>query len=157
MLTLGLETLDQLRADGFDDLLADNFAEVETHQDVSPLDVNWPAYYGLARSGILKCFALRRGGALVGYNLFFLQPTLHSRRTVWAVNDLVYLIPEERRGWAGVRLIRGTEQLLREAGAKVILYGSKPDLSSKRHRDSVGKLFARLGYGVFDHNWSKAL
>lgn len=156
-LTLDLVALDTARATGLDDLLALDFDELEGHQDVSPLDVNWPAYYGLERAGVLKILALRRAGALIGYNIFFLQPPLHSRRTLWAVNDVLYLTPEERRGWTGVFLVRRSEQMLREMGARVIMYASKPDLSSKRHRDSVGRLFARLGYGVFDHTWTKAL
>lgn len=157
MLTVDAATLDALRADGFDDLLVENFAETGMHDDVSPLAVNWPAYYGLERSGVLRSFALRRGGRLIGYTLFFLQPTLHSRRTVWAVNDLIWVRPDERRGRAGVTLIRRSEQLLREAGARVILYASKPDLSNKHGYDSVGRLFAKLGYGPFDHSWSKEL
>lgn len=152
MLTLAPETIDQLRASGFDDLLVAHYEEVEDPH--SPMAVNWPAYYGLERQGVLQVFALRRDGRLIGYSSWFVQPPLHHRGTLWAVCDAVYVDPDERRGWAGVKLIRGAEQMLREQGAKVVSYNVKPDLDGKRGRDSVGHLLRRLGYRLAEECWA---
>jgi hypothetical protein len=151
-------TLAECRAAGLDDLVALHWEEVEDHHDVSPLDMDWPRYADLERRGDLKIGALWSGGDLVGYNVFFVYRPIHFRRTVWAISDGIWLDPAHR-GPAGIRLIVEAEQGLREMGARVILYSVKDgdDLSSKRHRGSVGELLRRLGYVSFDRSWSKAL
>lgn len=152
-------TIAEARAAGLDDMLALHWEEIEDHKDVSPFDPNWPAYVNLERLGQLKVGALRRGGEMIGYNIFFLYPPLHHRSTVWAISDVLYLDPEHRRGWAGVKLIKEAEAGLKAMGARVILYGVKEDrnLSRSRSHDSVGQLLSKLGYASFDRSWSKAL
>lgn len=152
-------TITEARAAGFEDLLFLNWEELEHHKDVSPLDVNWPAYLAYEKAGHYKLGLLRLDGELIGYSGFFVQPPLHHRSTLWAVNDMVYLAPEHRRGLTGAYLIREAERLLKAMGARVIMYGAKPDhnLDSKRDRDSVSLLLQKLGYGAFEHTWSKAL
>jgi GNAT superfamily N-acetyltransferase len=153
------ETVAAARAAGIEDLLALNWEEVEDHKAVSPLAIDWSAYQQLERQGVLRVGLMRQAGQLVGYNVFFVKPTLHHRDTVWAVNDLVYLEPEARRGMSGVLLIVEAERMLREEGVKVVLYGVKtgPDLGETRGRGSVAELLAKLGYGAFDTSWSKVL
>jgi GNAT superfamily N-acetyltransferase len=151
--------IERARDLGLDDMLALHWEEIEDHRDVSPMDVDWPRYKALERAGQLKIGALLLGGRMVGYNVFFLHAPLHSRSTLWAVNDVLWLDPEHRRGWAGVKLLKAAEQGLRKMGAKVILYSAKEavDLAGKRQRDTAGRLLARLGYSSFDRAWSKAL
>lgn len=151
-------SLGEARDLGLDDLLALNWEEVEHHKDVSPFDPNWPAYRDLERRGQLQIAIMTLAGKLIGYNVFFVTPPLHHKSTVWAVNDMVYLLPEHRRGAAGIKLIAQAEKGLKAMGVRVILYGSKPDLSDGDGRDSVaGRLLCQLGYEPFDRSWSKAL
>lgn len=156
-LAFGWEPIARARADGLDDMIALDWEELEHHKDTSPFDPNWPTYLRLERDGVYRLAVLRKNGVMVGYNGFFIQPPLHSRSTLWAVNDLVYVDPDHR-GLAGVKMLRQTEHMLRELGVRIVMYASKPhDLSGKRGRDSVGQLFEKLGYEPFDQSWTKVL
>ncbi len=152
-------SIERARSLGLDDMLVLNWEEIEGHKDASPFDPDWAGYRDLERRGVLKLGGLLLGGALIGYNIFHLHKPLHHRGTLWAVNDLVYLDPEHRRGRTGVFLITEAERRLKDLGARVILYGAKEDrnLSPKRDRDSVGLLLEKMGYRSFDRSWSKAL
>jgi L-amino acid N-acyltransferase YncA len=153
------ETLAAARAAGIEDLIALNWEEVEDHKAASPLAIDWNAYQQLERQGVLRVGLMRAAGLLVGYNVFFVKPTLHHRQTVWAVNDLVYLDPEARRGMAGVLLISEAERLLRAEGVRAVFYCSKlgPDLGEKRGRGSVAALLSGLGYNAYETTWLKTL
>lgn len=152
-------TLAEVRAAGADDMAIFHWEEVESHHNASPIDMDWPGYLALERQGRLKIASLWKGERLIGYSSYFVYCPLHSRRTLWAISDAIYVDPEHRRGWAGVKLLKEAELGLKAMGAKVILYSVKTDrnLSRKRDRDSVGLLLEKLGYGSFDQSWSKAL
>jgi GNAT superfamily N-acetyltransferase len=158
-ITFAWGTISQARLSGIEDLIALNWEEVEDVKTVSPLAIDWASYRQLENQKVLRVGLMRHAGRLVGYNIFFVKPTLHSRDTIWAVNDLVYLDPEYRLGLNGVRLIVEAEELLRKDGVKVILYGAKPsrDLGETDRRGSVAQLLQKLGYGAFDTSWVKAL
>lgn len=152
--------MDEARAAGLDDMLALHWEEIEDHREVSPIDPDWSRYKALERAGQLKIGALFVGAKMVGYNIFFVYAPLHSRSTTWAISDVLWLDPDHRRGWAGVKLLKAAERGLRDMGAKVILYSVKddpPDLASKRQRGTASRLLQRLGYSSFDRSWSKAL
>lgn len=159
-LTLEPASIDQARAEGFEDLLVAHWEEAET--DPSPMAPNWTGYYGLERAGVLKMLLLRRGGQLIGYSVWFVQKPLHHALTTWAVCDLIYVEPEERKGWTGAFLVRQSERLLRGFGVQVINYNVKPrsspdNLDYKRGRDSVGHLLRRLGYALYEEVWTRHL
>lgn len=157
--TFAWETLDQVLAVGFEDLLALHWEEVALNKDAVPLAVDWTQYRALERAGVLKILAMRQGGELVGYDIFFVQPTLHYATSTWALNDILYLAPEHRKGLAGARLIREAEQRLRELGVQKVLYHSKLHLNLGRHSegDTVGRLLRRLGYAHVENVWAKML
>ena len=152
-------TLAEVRAAGADDLAVLHWEEIEGHHDASPIDIDWKGYAALERAGTLKIASLWKGDRLIGYNVFFVYRPLHSRTTLWAISDVLYVDPEHRRGWTGVKLLKESELGLKAMGAKVILYSVKTNrnLSLKRDRDSVGLLLEKLGYGSFDQSWSKSL
>jgi hypothetical protein len=146
-------TIGEARALGLDDLLIEHHDEAAALRMFFPLDVDWPAYLRMERAGQIKSWAARRGGKLVGYTLFYVHPQMHAAGSVWAVNDLVYLVPEERRGWGGVHLIRGPEQPLRDLGARCIWYNvpiepplHRRDLENSRSKATIADLLRRLGY-----------
>lgn len=163
-MTLRIEwgTIKAARAAGFEDLLALHWEEVEFEHEKVPLSVNWRAYADLEAKGILRLLLAWRGDRLVGYSAWFVQPPLHHSLTLWAVNDVLYLDPAERKGRAGIALIRRGEQLLKQLGVRVISYNVKPvrqrtDLGYKRGRDSVGHLLQRLGYSKVEEAYARYL
>jgi hypothetical protein len=161
-LTLRRSTIAEARAAGVEDFLALHWEEVETDQDISPLAINWHAYRDLERSGVLHTYLLRRGDTLIGYSTWFVQPLLHHSLTRWAICDLLYVAPEERKGWTGVFLIRQSIAFLKEAGAKIVNVSVKPRkaegaLDYSRGRDTVGSLLSRLDFTLVEEVWVKRL
>lgn len=157
-LTLEPGTIDQARAEGFDDLLALYWEDVELNQDKNPLAINWHAYYGLERLGVLKLFLLRRDGRLIGFTGWFVNTLLRYSKTLWAVSDLLWVEPEERKGSTGIFLITKSEQMLRASGVKAIRYEVKTgDFGSDHGHGSVGYLLRRLGYTPYEEALTRYL
>lgn len=158
-LTLEPGTIDEGLEAGLDDLIHLNWEEIEIEHERVPLDVNWPEYRKMEKAGVLRPFFMRQGDRLIGYSVFFVTCPLHHGLTKWAINDLIYLAPEHRRGWAGVRLIREPERALRDLGVQVISYQVKTSgrLGSRERRGTVGDLLGKLGYAKIEEAWAKYL
>lgn len=144
---------------GLEDMLTLDWEEVENGRDDTPLAINWPHYRRLEREGVLRPAYMLAGGKLIGANIWFVHCPPHHSLTKWAVNDLIYLDPEHRRGFNGVRLISECESPLRDLGVKLILYTVKLHrrLGPESNRGSVGMLLRRLGYEPFEESFAKRL
>jgi len=158
-LVFRITALEEALAAGLEDLLVLHWEEVaQDHRD-APLAPDWPKYRHLARAGVLTVFGAWRGVRLVGYNVFFVQPTLHHANTLWALNDLLYLEPEERLGSAGIRLVSFAETELAKRGVKKVLY--QPNIIAHfgrgKARGTVGDLLAKLGYRHVENVYAKGL
>lgn len=147
-LTFAFETINAVLQDGFEDMAALHWDEVALDKDAIPLAPDWEKYRWLEKSGILKSVAARRAGKLIGYDVFFVQPALHYSTSLWAVNDILYLDPEERRGMAGARLIRQAEKMLGALGVRKVIYHTKlhVHLGHGKAHGTVGDLLIKLGY-----------
>jgi GNAT superfamily N-acetyltransferase len=141
-------TIGECRAAGLDDLLISHWSEVETNTDEIPLDFNWPLYLHNERVGMYRALGAWRGPKLVGYNAFFVQPTLHHQQTVHAFNDGIFLDPSERKGLLGARLVKTAEPWLRELGVRLIVYETKeaPHFGHGKARGTLSRLLENLGY-----------
>lgn len=158
-LTLAWGSIDEGLVDGLEDLFALHWEEIEIEHAKVPLAVDWSGYRSLERGGSLRAAYLRLAGRLIGYNVFFVQPVLHHKLTTWAVNDVIYIDPAHRKGYAGAKLIRWCEKELAAQGVKVIFYSVKITgrLGSKHHRGSVGDLLVKLGYAPVEAAFAKYL
>lgn len=147
-LTFDFGTIDEAIKDGFEDLAALHWEEVALDKDAIPLAPDWDKYRWLEKHGILRSVIARRAGRLIGYDVFFVQPSMHYSTSIWAVNDILYLDPEERRGMAGVRLILQSEALLKSLGVRKVLYHTKlhVHLGHGKAHGTVGDLLVKLGY-----------
>lgn len=148
MLTYAKETLAQM-AHEIGPLLVDHWREVTPDQERILLEPNWPKYAELEKAGALHIFTARHDGGLVGYFVALLVPNLHSSR-MYAYNDMVYIAPEHRKGFAAHRLIRMAEAWLKEAGAAVIMV----NVTRKKPFDA---LLQRMGYSHIENVYSKHL
>lgn len=157
--SFAFETIAQAQASGVADLLALHWEEVALNKDAVPLAPDWQRYRLLESAGVLKSVVMRQGGQLVGYDVFFVQPTLHYSTCVWALNDILYLAPEHRRGRAGILLIDAAERMLREIGVQKVIYHTKLHLDLGRHTggDTVGRLLTHRGYAHIENVWAKML
>lgn len=154
-LSFAWEPIERLLGEGFEDLLVSHWEEVALEQSIIPLEVDWPRYITMEKAGTLKVLAMRRGARFVGYNAFFISPSMHYRNTLHAVNDVIYVDPEERRGSAGVRLIREADRLLKGLGVVKVVYHIK--LHVLADRGTIGKVLQHLGYTEFERLYSKVL
>lgn len=134
---------------GLEDMVALHAAEIPSGL---PLDVDWPQYRKMERIGAFRPIGAFLGRQMVGYSAFFVQPTLQHKGSVQAINDVLYLEPEARRGMAGVLLITRAERMLRELGARRIVYFSHPSSNAK-----LSDLLRRLGYEHVESAHAKML
>jgi GNAT superfamily N-acetyltransferase len=140
------ERLGALLADGVEEILIQNFEEIEIDRDKIPLAPDWPHYLELERLGSYRVISARVGGVLVGYNAFFINRHSRHKNSIFAVNDEIYMLPEHRKGWSGVAFIRESEKMLRDAGVAKIEYGSTTHVKIGASRRTVGDLMVALGY-----------
>jgi hypothetical protein len=154
-LALAWEPIDRLLDEGLEALLFQHWEEVARDRLRIPLNPDWQRARMLERDKVLWTAALRREGKLVGYNSFCVYPHIHYRQTIHATNDVIYVDPAER-GIAGVKLVRGTEAMLKMLGVVKVIYHAK--LTPVRGKtNTVGDLLERMGYIHFENLYSKLL
>jgi GNAT superfamily N-acetyltransferase len=135
-----------LLANGLRDLAALHWAEAELEPEATPLAVDWAHLQWLERCGGYLVTAAFQDQRLVGYASYFVNKHTRSMHTTMAHADAMYLLPEYRRGWNGVRLIRQAERDLRQTGAVRINYAINTAVRIGKRGKTVGDLFAALGY-----------
>lgn len=145
-LTIGWEKLDSLLASGLRIMAAANHAEVGLDHEASPLDIDWDYLRRLERDNIYWVISARLDGVLVGYNAFHMNRHHRHRGTVWAVNSVLYMVPEARRWTNGLRFLRESDRLLKEAGAAKIQYGVQLHVKLGISEGNLGDLLKALGY-----------
>lgn len=157
MIKFAWTSIDKMLTEGFEDLLVAHWEEVALHKDDVPFAPDWDRYRALEKTGVFKALAMYRHGFLVGYNCFFVQPHLHYKLTLCAVNDIIYVDPGSRG--AGFRLVKEAEKRLGEMGVKVITYHTKLAiyLTGDHRPATVGDLLAKLGYSHAENNYQKLL
>ena len=147
MLTYKVERFEQFVKEVIP-LWQDHWEEIATHKDKIPLDPDFDRYQQLQDREQLICITVRDNGKLVGYSFMFVFPHIHYKSTIIGLNDLLYLKPEYRKGFSGVKLIKMSEEQCRLKGAKKVVWHIKTD-------HNFGKIMERLGYNLFEVNYGK--
>ncbi len=124
--------------------------ELATNQRLMQLAPNVDAYRALENTRSLLALVAYRGDEIAGYSINFIGPHLHYSGLRYVHNDALYVKPEHRGGRLGLRLMRETEWLARERGARLMMWHAKPGTA-------LEKLMPRLGYGVQDIVFSKEI
>jgi GNAT superfamily N-acetyltransferase len=138
MITFQQERLNDVRAE-ITPLLDKHYKEIALHQDAIPLAPDWARYASLEELGVLAIYTAREDGRLIGYSVFFVTPHIHYETTLVASNDLLFVDPEYRGGSTGLKLIRFSEQALKERGVKKVTWHCK-------FSNGLQHLLNRLGY-----------
>lgn len=130
-------------------LIEDHYDEIAHNKDKIKLDPDWKRYYELDEAGMLLCCGAYEDGKLVGYYISFVMPNLHYSQDLFAVCDVVFILPEYRRGTCGVRLFKFHEEMCKELGVSVMTMHVKCDndfSSLMEHLDWkwAEKLFTKL-------------
>lgn len=118
-LTFGWESVRVLFAEpNLADLLRAHWEELAVTKEDCPLDPDFKRFVELEDLGIFKVWAARDGATLAGYLAWFIQPHLHYRSTLHAVEDLFLLSAPYRRGLAGYRMFTSVFDALRELSVR---------------------------------------
>lgn len=108
-------------------------------------------YTTLERLGMLSVTTARDGeGRLAGYAVFTLAPCPHLDGELVAALDALYLVPQVRRGFNALALLRNAEAALAARGAGIAQYSSP----ASRPCDA---LYRRLGATHTETIWHKRL
>lgn len=133
-----------------DKLFAEHYEEIARNKHIMQLAPNWDLYERLEKGDLLLIISAWDEAKLVGYSVSFLSHHLHYRHLLYAQNDVLFVSKEYRRGKLGLALIRETENLARQRGAKLMLWHAKQGTA-------LDALMPRLKYQVQDIVYSKEL
>ena len=131
----------------FADVLPEAMPLLEAHwQELNntpgvPLDINLDVYAQAHSAGSLRVFTARKSSnaTLIGYSAVFVHRGLHNSQQQ-ATQDVFYVVPEQRGGMVGTRLIKFAEDELRREGVQLAYTHSNVKNSL------LGRLLMLLGY-----------
>lgn len=134
--------------DELEPLFEQHYQEVALNKDKIALNPNWETYELFDKAGHLRTYTVRTDGRLCGYFVVLLIGGLHYKDHIFAVNDLIYIDPTERKGYTAWRLLKYAEQDLKECGVSAM------QVNVKKHKP-FDKLLLRLGYTHIENLYSK--
>ena len=132
-------------------LLEQHWEEVAHDKTTRVLDPDWTQFEAMEAAGALYILTVRSAGVLVGYACAITRPHLHSRATLTAYVDALYLAPVARRGMAGARFLKFIDTALSALGIDYIYWHIKPE------RDFSPILQRSLGYHFVESIWGRAV
>ena len=106
-------------------LIKSHWDEIALNQDRIKLNPDWDAYQNFEDQDRLRIFTARDKGELVGYFVVIIGVNIHYKDHLFASNDIIYLSPNHRKGFTGIRLIKFAEKCLREDGISVLTINTK--------------------------------
>ncbi len=106
-------------------LIKSHWDEIALNQDRIKLNPDWEAYQNFEDQHRLRIFTARDEGELVGYFVVIIGVNIHYKDHLFASNDIIYLSPNHRKGFTGIRLIKFAEKCLREDGISVLTINTK--------------------------------
>lgn len=118
------EPLAAMLDSGLEALLRAHWKEVALDQDVIAYNPDWDEYLACEARRSFVAWSLRKDGELIGYNAFFVIRAMHYKDHAFAMNDVIYLKPDER-GVEGLAMILLTERDLRDMGVSKAFYHVK--------------------------------
>ena len=121
------------------DLFVAHWNEVGVFKDKMELFPNEDLYEQLATMGLLKLYVVRHDGVIAGYSAFIIQQHPHYVTTKVAMNDILYVKPEYRKGSLSLKLMNFAEKNLQKEGVQFI------SMHSKTEHD-FGVILRRKGY-----------
>lgn len=149
-------TVSEALASGLEDLALRHCQEVEAHQDLFPVDINWSVYLAEERRGQLKAIGAWCKGEMIGYAAYVIQEPTQRRGAVWAYNRGLFLDPKFRGH--GPTLMAEGEAMLRHLGVGALIQDI-PEANSTRNKRhaSLEAVMARLGFDPYQRAFMKVL
>lgn len=138
MVSYQIETYDEV-INEIKPLLMAHWEEIALHKNIRKLNPDYDRYRAMEKMEGLQIATARAEGVLVGYSIDFIVPHPHYKDCIMALNDIIFLKPEFRRGMTAYKLIKFEKDALKKRG--VVIH----QISMKLKHD-FGRLTERLGY-----------
>lgn len=152
-MTYQIESISYLITDGLLDVSKRQWEELEGA--VEPVDIDWDEYKRLEDANILRFMTVRYDGVLVGYATVLLFNDMHRRGQKSAVVQEIYIVPEHRKGFAGIRLIKEVEKVVSGLRVNMLIIASRETFNSQN--GGIGVIFDRLGFVKDEVLWTKRM
>lgn len=127
-----------------------HFEEVTDDSDKLEFSPNYEAYCTLAEQGILHLVTARDDDNLVGYIVSYVMPHMQHSNTMFAIHEAYFLKREYRKGFAGYKLLKFAEKIVKMYNVEVIMLGVKA-------RHDIKPIMDRLGYVLEEKTYMKIL
>lgn len=147
MITYQVESAETILTEGIH-LFVEHYKDIAMYQDKIKLNPDVPRYLALDEAGVLLAIGARSDGVLVGYTVTLLMNSPHYKDHIYAMNDVIFVSKEFRKGSVGIKLIKFTEDELRKRGVSVYC------INSKVHAPFFTVL-ERLGFIDTEHQYTK--
>jgi len=153
-LSYGWEPMARVFAEpNWNDLIHEHHEELAVHKDDMPLCPDYTRCLLLEDAGIFKAWVGRsENGLLASYLAWFVQPHLHYRTTLHAVEDLFMLSAPYRSGKNGKRMFMECFPELKNLGVRRVICHSKVHFEEKH--PGFRRFFESMGFIHSDNLWS---
>ena len=115
--------------------------EIAYYTDLE-LKPGFDAYERLETAGLLRAYTARLDGKIIGFAVFHFYPHLHFQNNIFALHDILYIMPEHR-GF-GQQFLKWVNEQLKADGATVVYY-------YVNLKFNYGPMLKRLGLKLVDH------
>ena len=147
---IALETMNADLANELSPLLDKHYSELAVHKDIK-LNPNWEQYFLMEKMGSLKFFIARNDeGEIIGYVAYFISYHIHYMDSLQAQQDVLFVSPDRRGAHAGIKLLKYSEEHLKNIGVDVITQHVKPS-------HDFSPLLERLGYSELETIYCKRI
>ena len=132
------------------EIIAIHHKELGVYNDRISLEVMWEKYFSLEDAGVLHVLTARDGDKLIGYYISMVYPHLHYASELFSINDILFIHPDYRKGFTGIKLLKEAEKQMRNLGVTVISLGFKTYAP-------FDKILDRLGWDFTEKIYTKYL
>jgi hypothetical protein len=113
-----------------------------------PMDPDFTLYKAMADKNVLRIYTARVEDLLMGYQVFGVMKHPHRRYSTEAIQQLLYLEPDCRKGWTAIRFLRYCWAQLEGEGVRVI-----HQQIDARH--DFGHIFEYAGFVLTDLTYAR--
>ena len=148
MITVKQERLTPALAEELLPFFVEHYIEI-AHDKTVKLSPDWEQYYKLDAASVLQVFIARdEEGTLLGYVVYFVTQNLHYKELRQAVQDLFFVDKTKRGYMVGIKLLKISEEILRNIGVQSIQQHVKlahdfSPLLERQGYEQVEKLFIK--------------
>lgn len=142
MLTIECEKLEKVLPE-IKQLLLEHYEELTLNKNKIKLKPVWDRYFDMEQSGKFFALIARIDNQVVGYSGFILDKHLHYEDILVATNDVLFLKKEYRLGMTGIKLLKFSEQYMKNQGANKITWHIK-------YSNDFRNILYRMGYANED-------